>query len=61
MAQRRRMRIHEIPVDRVENRDSRVDIVATALADLRGVTRLLFRRWVPSLALISRHRPMLAS
>lgn len=39
---------------------ARVDIAATALADLRGVTRLLFRRSVPSLTLISRHRLMLA-
>src|SRR4051812_21688133 len=40
LAQRRRMRIHEVPVDWVEDPDSRVDIVSTALADLRGVARL---------------------
>src|SRR3954471_24240319 len=40
-AQRRGMRIHEVPVDWVDDPDSRVDIVATALADLRGVARLL--------------------
>jgi putative flippase GtrA len=34
------MRIHEVPVDWVDDPDSRVDIVATALADLRGVARL---------------------
>ena len=39
-AQRRGMRIHEVPVDWIDDPDSRVDIVATALADLRGVARL---------------------
>jgi putative flippase GtrA len=40
-AQRQGMRIHEVAVDWVEDPDSRVDIVATALGDLRGVVRLL--------------------
>jgi putative flippase GtrA len=40
LAQRRGLRIHEVPVDWVDDPDSRVDIVATALADLRGVARL---------------------
>jgi glycosyltransferase involved in cell wall biosynthesis len=40
LAERRGMRIHEVPVDWVEDPDSRVDIVSTALADLRGVERL---------------------
>jgi putative flippase GtrA len=40
VAQRRGMRIHEVAVDWVDDPDSRVDIVATAMADLRGVTRL---------------------
>jgi glycosyltransferase involved in cell wall biosynthesis len=40
-AQRRGVRIHEVPVDWVEDRDSRVRIVATALSDLRGIARLL--------------------
>jgi putative flippase GtrA len=39
-AQRRGMRIHEVPVDWVDDPDSRVDIVSTALDDLRGVARL---------------------
>jgi putative flippase GtrA len=39
-AQRRGMRIYEVPVDWVDDLDSRVDIVSTALADLRGVARL---------------------
>jgi glycosyltransferase involved in cell wall biosynthesis len=41
LAQRRGMRIHEVPVDWVEDADSRVDIASTALADLRGVARLM--------------------
>jgi glycosyltransferase involved in cell wall biosynthesis len=42
-AQRHGMRIHEVAVDWVDDSDSRVDIVATALADLRGVARLRLR------------------
>ena len=41
LAQRAGMRIHEVPVDWVEDPDSRVDIVSTAIDDLRGVLRLL--------------------
>jgi len=41
LAQRRGLRIHEVPVDWIEDPDSRVQIAGTALADLRGVTRLL--------------------
>jgi putative flippase GtrA len=40
LAQRAGARIHEVPVDWVDDPDSRVDIVATALADLRGIARL---------------------
>ncbi|MEH0933123.1 glycosyltransferase [Micromonospora sp. CPCC 205558] len=40
LAQRVGLRIHEVPVDWVDDPDSRVDIVATALADLRGMGRL---------------------
>ncbi len=40
LAQRRGMRIHEVAVDWVDDPDSRVDIVSTAIADLRGVVRL---------------------
>jgi glycosyltransferase involved in cell wall biosynthesis len=40
LAQRDGMRIHEVPVDWVEDADSRVDIVSTAADDLRGVARL---------------------
>jgi len=40
LAQRAGLRIHEVPVDWVDDPDSRVDIVATALEDLRGIARL---------------------
>lgn len=42
-AQRQGRRIHEVAVDWTEDQDSRVDIVPTALADLRGVLRLLLQ------------------
>src|SRR3954451_9310842 len=41
LAQRRGLRIHEVPVDWVDDPDSRVDVVRTALDDLRGVARLM--------------------
>jgi putative flippase GtrA len=41
LAERAGMRIHEVPVDWVDDPDSRVDIVATARADLKGVARLV--------------------
>ena len=40
-AQRIGLRIHEVPVDWVDDPDSRVDVLHTALMDLRGVWRLL--------------------
>lgn len=40
-AERSGMRIHEVPVDWVDDLDSRVDVLHTALEDLRGVCRLL--------------------
>jgi putative flippase GtrA len=40
LAERSGLRIHEVPVDWVDDPDSRVDVVATAVADLRGVARL---------------------
>jgi glycosyltransferase involved in cell wall biosynthesis len=42
LAQRGGLRIHEVPVDWVDDPDSRVDIVRTAIEDLRGVARLAF-------------------
>ncbi|MDI9951614.1 bifunctional glycosyltransferase family 2/GtrA family protein [Rhodococcus sp. IEGM 1305] len=40
LAERAGLRIHEVPVDWVDDPDSRVDIVATAVADLEGVWRV---------------------
>jgi putative flippase GtrA len=40
LAERAGLRIHEVPVDWVDDPDSRVDIVRTAIDDLRGVARL---------------------
>jgi len=40
LAERAGLRIHEVPVDWVDDPDSRVAIVGTALADLRGIARL---------------------
>jgi putative flippase GtrA len=42
LAERAGLRIHEVPVDWTDDPDSRVKVVATALADLRGIARL---RW----------------
>ncbi|MFI7675495.1 glycosyltransferase [Actinophytocola sp. NPDC049390] len=40
LAERTGLRIHEVPVDWVDDPDSRVDIVATAIADVKGIARL---------------------
>ncbi|MCD2188710.1 bifunctional glycosyltransferase family 2/GtrA family protein [Actinomycetospora soli] len=40
LAERSGLRIHEVPVDWVDDPDSRVDVVATAVADLKGVARV---------------------
>ena len=40
LAERTGLRIHEVPVDWVDDPDSRVDIVSTAIADLKGVARV---------------------
>ena len=50
VAERAGLRIHEVPVDWVDDPDSSVDVVGTALADLRGMARLgwsLLRGRVP--------------
>jgi len=44
LAERAGMRIHEVPVDWVDDPGSSVDIASTAAADLRGVARLLRAR-----------------
>ena len=41
LAERSGLRIHEVPVDWVDDPDSRVDIVSTARADLAGIVRML--------------------
>jgi glycosyltransferase involved in cell wall biosynthesis len=41
LAQRRGLRIHEVPVDWIDDPDSRVALVRTAFDDLRGVGRLM--------------------
>ncbi|MFD6922251.1 glycosyltransferase [Streptomyces sp. NPDC059944] len=40
IAERAGLRIHEVPVDWVDDPDSRVDLVSTAVADLRGIARI---------------------
>jgi putative flippase GtrA len=42
LAERAGLRIHEVPVDWIDDPDSRVKVAATALADLRGIARM---RW----------------
>ena len=41
LAERTGLRIHEVPVDWVDDPDSRVHIVSTAMADVRGIGRLI--------------------
>ena len=40
LAERAGLRIHEVPVDWIDDADSRVNIVDTALGDLRGIKRI---------------------
>src|SRR6185437_8569977 len=40
LAERCGLRIHEVPVDWYDDPDSRVDVVRTAMDDLRGIVRL---------------------
>ncbi|MEV6347713.1 glycosyltransferase [Actinoplanes sp. NPDC051851] len=40
LAERSGLRIHEVPVDWVDDPDSRVDIVSTAMEDLKGIVRI---------------------
>ena len=41
LAERAGMRIHEVPVDWIDDPDSRVDIWETATGDMRGIARLM--------------------
>jgi glycosyltransferase involved in cell wall biosynthesis len=43
IAERCGMRIHEVPVDWIDDPDSRVDVVSTARGDLRGIVRMMRR------------------
>ena len=40
LAEQAGLRIHEVPVDWIDDTDSRVELIATALGDLRGVVQL---------------------
>ena len=40
LAERAGLRIHEVPVDWIDDPDSRVKVVSTALGDIRGIIRL---------------------
>jgi putative flippase GtrA len=42
LAQEAGLRIHEVPVDWIDDTNSRVNVTATILADLRGIARLGF-------------------
>lgn len=43
VAEHNGLRVHEVPVDWIDDPDSRVDVRSTALADLRGVRRMVGR------------------
>ncbi|MGH9213015.1 MAG: glycosyltransferase [Acidimicrobiales bacterium] len=60
LAEHNGLRIHEVPVDWVDDPDSRVDVVKTAHADLLGIWRMLRRMSrghasLPSRSFPSRH------
>jgi putative flippase GtrA len=66
LAERSGLRIHEVPVDWVEDPDSRVDVLRTALDDLRGMVRmgrrlLAGRAGVPVPAGMARQLPRFAA
>jgi glycosyltransferase involved in cell wall biosynthesis len=46
LAERHGYRIHEVPVDWVDDPDSRVDVLRTAYDDLKGIARLVRHRGV---------------
>lgn len=43
LAEHNGLRVHEVPVDWVDDPDSRVDVASTAMEDLRGVRRMVSR------------------
>ncbi|MCO6008222.1 glycosyltransferase family 2 protein [Actinoallomurus purpureus] len=62
LAERSGLRVHEVPVDWVDDPDSRVDIMRTALDDLRGIARVRrrIRHGEFSAPVPSRRRPAAA-
>jgi hypothetical protein len=44
LAEQRGLRIYEVPVDWVDDPDSRVDVVKTAFTDMKGIWRMMHRR-----------------
>lgn len=52
LAQDRGLRVHEVPVDWVDDPDSRVDILSTAWLDLKGVGRLLAASRIARFAMV---------
>ncbi len=50
LAERSGLRIHEVPVDWVDDPDSRVDILNTAKGDLLGILRMMRRQLAPPMA-----------
>ena len=51
LAERAGLRVHEVPVDWIDDPDSRVDVIHTAAVDLRGVARLCWSNWRGTLAI----------
>ena len=43
LAERNGLRIHEVPVDWIDDTDSRVHVVSTAIGDLKGTARMAVR------------------
>jgi glycosyltransferase involved in cell wall biosynthesis len=44
LAEQRGLRIYEVPVDWVDDPDSRVDVVKTAFTDMKGIWRMMHRQ-----------------
>ncbi|HEX4811708.1 MAG TPA: glycosyltransferase [Nonomuraea sp.] len=45
LAEHNGLRVHEVPVDWIEDLDSRVRIVRTAIDDVKGLARVAWSRW----------------
>lgn len=52
LAQRSGLRTHEVPVDWIDDPDSRVDIISTAWIDLKGVARLVASNRIARFAMV---------